>query len=188
MSVSYVPYNLTPEQVTQPWDGYAAGQTVSQLARRFGEKQGSMYSRMQASDGIPPTMPRRASRHLTFEDREEISRGLAAGDSCATSPRSWGVQRRRPRGGRQRRRTWPLPGERRERASVQRRKRPEPCKLATTPRLARLVEAKLRLRCPLKRSPAGSSAPTPTGRSCRCRTRRSTAPSTCSPAGPSNVN
>jgi transposase-like protein len=81
MSVSYVPYNLSPEQATQLWDGYAAGQTVSQLARRFGEKQGSMYSRIQASDGIPPTMPMRAARHLTFEDREEISRGLAAGDS-----------------------------------------------------------------------------------------------------------
>jgi hypothetical protein len=39
-------YNLTPEQVAELWDGYASGQTVSQLARRFGKRQASMYSRI----------------------------------------------------------------------------------------------------------------------------------------------
>jgi hypothetical protein len=36
MAIEYVPYNLTPEQVVELWDGYEAGQTVAQLARRFG--------------------------------------------------------------------------------------------------------------------------------------------------------
>jgi hypothetical protein len=55
MTIEYVPYNLTPEQVEELWDGYEAGQTVSQLARRFDKRQGSMYSRIQASGGIRPT-------------------------------------------------------------------------------------------------------------------------------------
>jgi hypothetical protein len=42
---------------------------------------GSMYERIQAAGGIRPTIPTRAGRHLTLEDREEISRGLAAGHS-----------------------------------------------------------------------------------------------------------
>jgi transposase, IS30 family len=81
MAIEDVPYNLTPEQVVELWDGYEAGQTVSQLARRFDKRQASMYSRIQASGGIRPTIPKRAVRHLTLEDREEISRGLAAGHS-----------------------------------------------------------------------------------------------------------
>jgi IS30 family transposase len=40
-----------------------------------------MYQRIQTSGGMRPTIPERAARHLTFEDREEISRGLAADDS-----------------------------------------------------------------------------------------------------------
>jgi IS30 family transposase len=34
-----------------------------------------MSLRIQASGGIRPTIPKRAARHLTLEDREEISRG-----------------------------------------------------------------------------------------------------------------
>jgi hypothetical protein len=41
MAIEYVPYNLTPEQVAELWDGYAAEQTVSQLARRFDKRQAS---------------------------------------------------------------------------------------------------------------------------------------------------
>jgi hypothetical protein len=58
-------YNLTAEQVAELWDGYAAGQTVSQLARRLGKRQTSMYARIQASGGIRPTIPKRSARHLT---------------------------------------------------------------------------------------------------------------------------
>jgi len=57
------------------------GQSVSQLARRFDKQQASMYRRIQMSGGIRPTIPKRAARHLSLEQREEISRGLAAGRS-----------------------------------------------------------------------------------------------------------
>jgi hypothetical protein len=58
-----MPYNLTEQQIAELWDGYAAGQTVSQLARRFGKRLPSMYQRIQASGGIRPTIPKRAARH-----------------------------------------------------------------------------------------------------------------------------
>jgi IS30 family transposase len=145
VAIEYVPCNLTPQQVVELWDEYGAGQTVSQLARRFGTKQGSMYSRIQASGGIRPTIPTRAARHLTLEDREEISRGLAAGHSLRQIADRLGrcpstISREvKTNGGRAHYRAAAA-----DRAAVKRRKRPKPCKLATSPRLARLVEAKLK--------------------------------------------
>jgi IS30 family transposase len=140
-------YNLTPEQVAELWDGYAAGQTVSQLARRFGKRQASMYSRIQVSGGIRPTIPKRAARHLSFEDREEISRGLAAGHSLRQIAEGLGrapstISREvKANGGRSRYRA-----ARADRASDQRRRRPKVCKLAATPRLQAMVADKLEQR------------------------------------------
>jgi hypothetical protein len=57
MAIEDVPYNLTPEQVIELWDGYAAGQTVAQLARRFGKKHAPMYLRIQRSGGDPAHDP-----------------------------------------------------------------------------------------------------------------------------------
>jgi IS30 family transposase len=144
MAIEDVPYNLTPEQVVELWDGYGAGQTVAQLARRFGKKQASMYSRIQASGGIRPTIPTRAGRQLTLEDREEISRGLAADHSIRGIARRLGrcpstISREvKANGGRAHYRAAAA-----DRAAIERRKRPKPCKLATSPRLAGM-EAKLK--------------------------------------------
>jgi IS30 family transposase len=121
------------------------GQTVAQLARRFGKKQASMYQRIQASGGIRPTIPTRAARHLTLEDREEISRGLAAGHSFRVIAARLGrcpstISREvNNNGGRARYRAAAA-----DRAAVDRRRRPKTCKLATSPRLVGMVEAKLK--------------------------------------------
>ncbi|MFA9432643.1 IS30 family transposase [Egicoccus sp. AB-alg2] len=145
MAIEDVPYNLTAEQVVEFWDGYMAGQTVAQLARRFGKKHAPMYERVQATGGIRPTIPTRAARHLTLEDREEISRGLAAGDSLRRIADRLGrcpstISREvEANGGRRRYRAAAA-----DRAAIRRRRRPKPCKLAATPQLAKLVEAKLK--------------------------------------------
>ena len=147
MTVEHVPYNLTSEQVVELWDGYESGQTVAQLARRFGKRQGSMYQRVQASGGIRPTIPIRAARHLSLEEREEISRGLAAGDSLRQIAIRLGrcpstISREvETNGGRSRYRAAAA-----DRDAIERRRRPKVCKLAASPRLARLVEAKLQLK------------------------------------------
>jgi IS30 family transposase len=103
-----------------------------------------MSLRIQATGGIRPTVPARAARHLTLEDREEISRGLASGHSYREIGRAL---RRSPstisrevaaNGGRA-----GYPATRAERAAAKRRKRPKACKLAATPKLRQLVESKL---------------------------------------------
>jgi IS30 family transposase len=147
MTVEYVPYNLTEQQIAELWDGYVAGQSVAQLARRLGKRQPSMYQRIQASGGIRPTIPTRAARHLTLEDREEISRGLAAGDSLRQIAGRLGrapstiAREVENNGGRSHYRAM-----RADRAAVQRRRRPKVCKLAALPRLQAMVAAKLEQR------------------------------------------
>ena len=137
-------YNLTDDEVAELWDRYSRGETSNALARRFGKSSASMSLRIQKSGGIRPTIPKRAARHLTLEDREEISRGLASGHSY----RQIGRLLRRPastisrevaaNGGRADYRATHA-----EREAVKRRTRPKTCKLAASPRLAGLVEAKL---------------------------------------------
>jgi IS30 family transposase len=192
MAIEHVPYNLTPEQVVEFWDGYMAGQTVAQLARRFGKKHAPMYERVQATGGMRPTIPTRAARHLTLEDREEISRGLAAGDSLRQIAARLGrcpstISREvESNGGRRRYRAAAA-----DRAAIRRRRRPKPCKLVATPQLARLVEAKLKSKWSPEQIAGWLKRTYPQqaelGRF-RCLTRRSTAPCTCSPVVPSNAN
>jgi IS30 family transposase len=147
MTIEYVPYNLTDEQVRELWDRYARGETASALGRRFGKSANSMSERIRLAGGIRPTMPTRAARHLTLEDREEISRGLAADHSIRAIATRLGrcpstISREvNNNGGHGRYRASTA-----DRAAIERRKRPKPCKLATTPQLAGMVEAKLKLK------------------------------------------
>jgi DNA-binding CsgD family transcriptional regulator len=141
MAIEYVPYNLTDEQVRELWDRYSRGETAAALGRRFGKSANSMSERIRQAGGIRPTMPTRAARHLTLEDREEISRGLAAdhslrqiADRLGRSP-STTSREVNNNGGRGRYRASTA-----ERAAIERRKRPKPCKLATSPWLAGMVE------------------------------------------------
>jgi IS30 family transposase len=91
--------------------------------------------------------PRRSPLRLSLAEREEISRGLAAGQSVRAIARGL----RRPastvcrevaaNGGRQRYRACDA-----DRRAVRRMRRPKPAKLATCPRLRQVVEGKLELR------------------------------------------
>jgi IS30 family transposase len=137
-------YYLTDDEIAELWERYLRGETSNALARRFGKSSASMSRRIQESGGIRPTISTRARRHLTLEDREEISRGLASGHSY----RQIGRLLRRPastisrevavNGGRAAYRATHA-----DRAAVKRRKRPKACMLATTPKLRQLVETKL---------------------------------------------
>ncbi|HEX2027080.1 MAG TPA: helix-turn-helix domain-containing protein [Nitriliruptorales bacterium] len=71
-------YFLTEEQIAEVWERHRRGQTPAAIARHFGRGTAAMSERIRVAGGIPPTMPRRAERHLTLEEREAISRGLAA--------------------------------------------------------------------------------------------------------------
>src|SRR5450759_3615333 len=94
--------------------------------------------------GRPPVMPRWSARWLAPAEREEISRGIVAGDSCrliggrirrAGSTVSREIARN---GGRRHYRACQA-----ERAAWSRARRPKAAKLVACPRLRQVVEAKL---------------------------------------------
>lgn len=63
------------------WRRYKAGENILSIGRALCQRQASIHRVLQASGGIAPARRRRSSRVLSFGEREEISRGLAAGHS-----------------------------------------------------------------------------------------------------------
>ena len=63
------------------WSRYKAGETISAMARAFGVVDGTLHRVLVASGGIAPARRRRSPRVLSLGEREEISRGLASGES-----------------------------------------------------------------------------------------------------------
>jgi IS30 family transposase len=72
---------MTVAEVTELWDRYAAGETVAVIARALNRPFQSVNDRIRTAGGVRPVIPQRSDRHLSWTDREEISRGLAAGES-----------------------------------------------------------------------------------------------------------
>jgi len=130
----------TVEKTAEFWRCYRAGESSRSIGRRFDIAQRTAQERIRDAGGITPTIPCRAARHLTVEDREEISRGLAAGESLRAiadrigRPPSTVSREVAANGGRDGYRATTA-----ERAAVVRRRRPKPCKLGTSPRLRRMV-------------------------------------------------
>lgn len=127
------------------WDRWRDGESISDIARALGKAPGSIFCTLRDRGGLVPPVRTRASRCLSMTDREEISRGLAAGESfrsigarlgrhASTIGREVGVN-----GGRARYRAQAAD----ERAWRQ-AQRPKACKLAGNARLRALVAAKLR--------------------------------------------
>jgi IS30 family transposase len=137
-------HRLTRDEIVEFWDRYAAGETQAMLARRFGQATATTNQRVLLAGGCRPTIPKRGPQHLTLEDREEISRGLAAGESMRAIARRL---RRAPstisrevaaNGGPAHYRAAAA-----EQAAATRRHRPKVCKLAASPQLRQLVQHKL---------------------------------------------
>jgi hypothetical protein len=63
------------------WRRYKAGESVLWISRVLRQRPTNLYRVLQASGGIEPLMRTRSPRVLTLGEREEISRGLAAGTS-----------------------------------------------------------------------------------------------------------
>jgi IS30 family transposase len=123
---------------------YKAGESVSDIARSLGEWPATVHVLLRRFGGIAPAERRRGEHTLSLKDREEISRGLIAGDSFrriadaidrAPSTVSREVERN---GGRKSYRAVSAD----ERAQAQ-GARPKVCKLKKAPKLARLVGDKL---------------------------------------------
>lgn len=138
--------NLTSAERAELWHRWKCGQSLSDIARALDRKPGTVHGLISTTGGIAPTVRQRSPRSLSLAEREEISRGIAAG----LSARQIAAQLGRPvsticrevnrNGGRR--------GYRAADADSRawaRSRRPKTCKLAACPRLQRLVARKLRL-------------------------------------------
>src|SRR5438270_11271148 len=73
---------FTPKQKAELWDRWKSGQCVADIARALERRNKSgVYRLLAINGGIAPAPRRRAPLALSLEEREEISRGVAAGNS-----------------------------------------------------------------------------------------------------------
>jgi len=138
---------FTAGQKRELWERWRGGQCVADIARALGRRNKSGVYRILALDGgIAPIPRRRASVALQLEEREEISRGIAAGQSIRRIARNLGrsastISREVGRNG----------GSQAYRASLadnsawDRALRPKPCRLALHAPLRWRVAQKLAL-------------------------------------------
>jgi transposase, IS30 family len=138
---------LTPQAIDELWMRLRAGNAAKPTARELGLCTGTVRAYLLRCGGIRPDPRRRAAGRLTLAEREEISRGLAAGYSLRTIATALGrapstVSREvAAHGGAGRYRA-----ARADREAWTRAARPKACKLATLPGLRDKVEEKLQRR------------------------------------------
>ena len=63
------------------WDRWQAGDGYRLIGRDLGRSAASIRGFVESWGGVRPAPRRRSLRHLSLDEREEISRGVAAGDS-----------------------------------------------------------------------------------------------------------
>ena len=78
------------EQVQALWALWRDGQTAAAIADAIAMPETSVYGVVRRHGGIPPRARRRAPHALSGAEREEISRGLAAGCSRRALARQLG--------------------------------------------------------------------------------------------------
>ncbi len=135
----------TEEQKTLMWDRWQQGESLNSIARLFDRNHGSIAGILSRTGGIRPARRCRSRFALTLAEREEISRGIVAGQSIRSiaamlgrSPSTVSRELRRNGGcGRYR------AGEA-DQAAWDRARRPKLCKLAQNGMLARRVAGKLK--------------------------------------------
>ncbi len=129
------------------WDRYEAGESQRSISRQLDRSPSTIRTYLVSSSWKRPTQPDEwCSLRLSFADREEISRGLACGESLRCIAHRLGrapstVSREvKTNGGHLKYRASVA-----YRASRRRAKRPKAMKLTECPRLAKAVETKLDL-------------------------------------------
>ena len=126
------------------WDRWKRGESVSEISRALDRAPGTIHCTIRERGGVVPRERRRSRLALTSCEREEISRGVAAGESARRVAARLGrspstITRELARhGGRRRYRA----AKADERAWGSGR-RPQVCKLAREPALSGLVAEKL---------------------------------------------
>jgi IS30 family transposase len=128
------------------WDRWQKGESLNSIARHFGRSHSSIQGVLARTGGIRPPQRTRSQRSLTLAEREEISRGVAAGQSLRWIAASLGraastVSREIKRNGGRRQ----YRASKADEAAWDRAHRAKTCKLAENRALARIVAEKLQL-------------------------------------------
>ncbi len=136
---------LTAAFKAQMWRRWQAGESCTEIAQGLGKRVAQIYTLLAQRGGVAPTPRRRSQVALTLPEREEISRGICAGDSIRAMARRMG---RAPSSlSREIARHGDRSGYRALQADAQawrNARRPKACRLAQNPALAREVAQKLR--------------------------------------------
>ena len=138
-------FGFTAAEKAELWDRWQRGETQRAIGRAFGKQGSSVYVQLAYSGGIRPAPRCRSRLALSLSEREEISRGIAAGQSMRSMAKLLGrapstVSREIGRHG-------GYDGYRASRADEQawaRARRPKRCQLARYRRLRLAVARKLR--------------------------------------------
>lgn len=138
-------FGLSGKQQDEIWRRWRAGESLRTISRQMGINRPATVRSFVASTGGVRRPPRcRDARQLTAEEREEISRGVAAGDGCRAIARRLDrapstVSRELARNeGRRKYRARPA-----DVAAYRRSRRPKPCKLARNEPLRAEVACRL---------------------------------------------
>ncbi len=136
----------TENQKAMMWDRWQKGESLNAIARLFDRHHPSIQAILAKTGGIRPAPRRRSRLALTLAEREEISRGVVAGDSIRAIAVSLGrapstISREIRRNGGQR----GYRASEADQAAWDRAHRPKICKLVQNRPLARIVASKLRL-------------------------------------------
>ena len=139
-------WGLSVQEQEELWGRWRQGESLRLIARRMGKRGPSVRAFVLQSGGVKQPLRRRPARSLSAAEREEISRGVAAGDSCRAIAMRLGrasstVSRELVRNGGRR----GYRAQRADAAADRRATRPKPCKLVLAPRFRAVVEAKLGL-------------------------------------------
>lgn len=135
---------LSADSVREMWQRYKAGESVSSIARTLRQPLGSVYRRLRAAGGVAEVARKRSGRSLRRDERDEISRNLAAGLSFGAIARQLNrpvstISREVSRnGGRDAYRAGAA-----DQRAWDRARRPKRCRLAQRRRLSRMVASKL---------------------------------------------
>src|SRR6476620_8994078 len=72
---------ISGEGRAQLWALWASGRSFTEISRAVGHPPGSIFTVVKRTGGYVPVPRRRRPGSLTLVEREEISRGLARGES-----------------------------------------------------------------------------------------------------------
>lgn len=140
------PHGYTWQQRAELWARYRAGDSVREIARALAKDPGALHGVIRLQGGISPRLRARSALALSLEEREQISRALAAGESYRAIGRALGraastISREVARhGGRTAYRA-----VRADEVAWRSARRPKACRLASRPRLRYLIATKLKL-------------------------------------------